>query len=72
MYIHTNCEYWFVSHCVWFFGGVPQRTVADPVSSQYWLWCGILAPILGALASSGIYELFLAHVPDKDTAQSVR
>jgi len=42
--------------------------------SQYWLWCGILAPILGALTSAGIYELFLGHALDNDaqSAESVR
>jgi len=40
--------------------------------AQYWLWCGILAPILGALVSGGLYEIFLGHVPKEDDAQPVR
>ena len=53
-------------------GPLEARTAVDPASRQYWLWCGILAPILGAVVSAGIYDLFLGHVSDKDDAQLVR
>lgn len=26
---------------------------------QYWLWCGILAPVSGALVAAGVYDLFV-------------
>jgi len=27
--------------------------------SQYWLWCPVIAPYLGALAGAGFYDVFL-------------
>ena len=27
--------------------------------NQYWLWCGVLAPILGGLVAAGVYHLFV-------------
>ncbi|CAA7268799.1 unnamed protein product [Cyclocybe aegerita] len=35
--------------------------------SQYWLWCPIIAPILGAQAAAGFYDLFLKEC-DSDSA----
>jgi hypothetical protein len=32
---------------------------ADPVLSQYWLWCPVIAPFLGAQAAAALYELIL-------------
>ena len=26
---------------------------------QYWLWCGVLAPVAGALGAAGVYDLLL-------------
>jgi len=28
-------------------------------NSQYWLWCPIIAPFVGAQVGMGIYDLFL-------------
>lgn len=33
--------------------------VADGSFSQYWLWCGVLAPILGGLVATFVYDAFL-------------
>lgn len=27
--------------------------------NQYWLWCGVLAPILGALTATAVYDTFV-------------
>ena len=26
---------------------------------QYWIWCGVLAPVLGALVAAGVYDVFV-------------
>jgi len=33
--------------------------IVAPVLSQFWLWCAIIAPCLGAQTAAGLYDLFL-------------
>jgi len=37
--------------------------------NQYWLWCPIIAPILGAQVAVGFYDSFLKQQPE-DSADS--
>ena len=33
--------------------------------SQYWLWCPIIGPFLGAQVGIGFYDLFLKQQPEE-------
>ena len=39
--------------------------------SQYWLWCPIIAPILGAQVGIGFYDLFLKKQDSADSPASL-
>ena len=36
----------------------------NDVYSQYWLWCPVIAPILGAQFGAGFYDIFLYNGDD--------
>ena len=39
--------------------------------SQYWLWCPIIAPFLGAQVGIGFYDLFLKQQDSTDSPASL-
>ncbi|KAJ7429098.1 putative aquaporin 6 [Mycena galericulata] len=43
---------------------VGYRGAVFSYRSQYWLWTGVLGPVVGAQAAAGLYDLFLYNGPD--------
>jgi aquaglyceroporin related protein len=43
---------------------VGYRGAVFSYRSHYWLWTGVLGPIVGAQVAAGLYDLFLYNGPD--------
>ncbi|KAJ7018967.1 putative aquaporin 5 [Mycena alexandri] len=43
---------------------VGYRGAVFSYRSQYWLWTGVLGPVVGAQVAAGLYDLFLYNGPD--------
>ena len=53
------------------FYSYPPRAWWNLFLSQYWLWCPIIAPILGAQVGVGFYDLFLKKRDSEDSSASL-
>jgi hypothetical protein len=48
----------------------PLRLTDTTMLSQYWLWCGVIGPIIGAQLGAAVYDLFIYTGEDSLVSQS--
>ena len=60
------------SNCI-IFQSILTHPKADGIflPSQYWLWCPIIAPILGAQVGVGFYDIFLKKQESEKSPESL-